>query len=149
MLFQLFLYSKNICGGIKQLSVPCYFLGVHASFWSAAGPSPAWVSLIMSMHNRDAEPYWTPLALLPPALTTTNKQPAQHQFPSPFVGRSGRVLQTMWASCQPGRPLTWLTAFVFGIKYEADKCVCRANYDVALHCQNISKTKFLHIGPQG
>lgn len=49
----------------------------------------------------------------------------------------------------PPEPLTWLTAFVFRIKYEADECVCGANYDIAPCCQNVLRTKFLPAGPQG
>lgn len=102
---------------------------------------------VTAQHQQGAFLDAPPPPLPPPP---THKPPPQHQTRIAFVGRYGCALQTMSAPPPPHpqpEPLTRLTAFVLGIKYEADECVCGANYDIALRCQNILRTTFLHAGP--
>lgn len=92
-------------------------------------------------HHRTSHPH-----------THTHANP-QHQTHIPyffFLEDMAVFSQTMSPPPRPPpEPLTWLTALVFGIKCEADECVCGANYDIALRCQNILRTEFLHAGPRG
>lgn len=142
--FQLFLSSKNAIGDM-ELSTQCYFLWAPASFWSMDSVTPAFVRLIMSQYRQEAslDP------LLPPQPPSF---PPTHTWTT-TASNSHSICWKIWLcfadNVSPPEPLTWLTAFVFRIKYEADECVCGANYDIALRCQNILRTKFLHAGPQG
>lgn len=113
---------------------------------------PASVSLMMSQHQQGAA------AAAHPTHTRTHMPTLSiklisHFFFFFFLEDMAVFSQTMSppppAPVPPPEPLTWLTALVFGIKCEADECVCGANYDIALRCQNILRTEFLHAGPRG
>lgn len=91
---------------------------------------------------------------MPPPLHSHHHPHINHHLNIKLVSHLLEDTAVLCRQCQPPppphpqpEPLTRLTAFVLGIKYEADECVCGANYDIALRCQNILRTTFLHAGP--